>query len=922
MLLRTLLITFMSLLCSSAYSSNLVSVDSDFKELTLGTRVKYLVEDSPHINLNNLLTDIDQFDWQVTSKEIPNFGFNTEPHWLWVDLSNNTLIDASLIIEINNSLLDLVDVYQIKTDGVLLQWHTGDQLPFNSRPIDHRNFLFPISIDHQEQSRVLIRVSNSGAMQIPIKIWHERDFFRTVQERSIPHGIFIGLFLVLILYHLFLYLSTWDISYLYYVVFAGGFLLGSMSLYGYGFQYLWYQAITFQQYSFYLFISIALIGMAEFTIKFLKVPTNTTDYLMLRAITIATFLGLSLVMLLPYKLMIQVLMFICIYTAAISTVVGIKKMATMGPAASLYASGWIILALGNGTLVLEKTALLNASIVTEIALPIAVVMFSLLLSFALGFRIKEEQKSRIFAENNALISEKNTLLARVKNNELEYKSEQLKLSTAAESEAKNAFLAMMSHEIRTPLNGIMGLSHLLKSTGLDEKQKRYADTIYSSGESLLTIINDILDYSKISAGKLDIESIPVNVFDLITNCTSIIANELKYENINLYVSASPAVPFIVKTDPVRLRQVILNYLSNAIKFSNKKDIQLKISLNSNINQLKINVIDQGIGIAKDKQGILFDAFSQADSSTTRKYGGSGLGLAICKQLAQLTGGDVGVSSAEGAGSNFWFTCEVAVLDIPLPEHRPDQHVYFLSLLDSEADFNFIQSTLAQWNCHLTPLKDAKESQHYEGVFCDYIERDNPTLEAVFSQYTLNNESTYDIGDFDEPSRLCRPITVSSLFEVANGYLCDKTKAVESNHVENILNTQPLNGLRILIAEDNPVNQMVITAMIKKLGAEFTLVENGKLAVEEMQAHANAYDLILMDCEMPIMDGFTASKQIHMATPHQYPLTPIIALTAHAMGEHKVKAEAAGMIDFISKPINAEILINTIVKTVKTVQAIQ
>jgi signal transduction histidine kinase len=580
MLLRTLLITIMSLLCSSAYSSNLVPVDSDFKELSLGTSVKYLVEDSSYINLNNLLSDIDQFNWQVTSKEIPNFGFNTEPHWLWVDLSNNTLIDASLIIEINNSLLDLVDVYQIKSDGLLLQWHTGDQLPFNSRPIDHRNFLFPISIGHQEQSRVLIRVNNSGGMQIPIKLWQEQDYFRAVQERSIPHGIFIGLFLVLILYHLFLYLSTWDISYLYYVVFASGFLLGSMSLYGYGFQYLWHQAIAFQQYSFYLFISIALIGMAEFTIKFLKIPTNTTDYLMLRAITIATFLCLSLVMLLPYKLMIQVLMLICIYTAAISTIVGIKKMATMGPAASLYASGWIALAFGIFALVLEKFALIEANLFTEMALPIAVFMFSLLLSFALGFRIKEEQNSRIVAENNALISEKNTLQARVKTNELEYQSEQLKISTAAESEAKNAFLAMMSHEIRTPLNGIMGLSHLLKSTGLDEKQKRYANTIYSSGESLLTIINDILDYSKISAGKLDIESIPVNVFDLITNCTSIIANELKDTNINLYVSASPAVPFIVKTDPVRLRQVILNYLSNAIKFSNKKDIQLKISLDN------------------------------------------------------------------------------------------------------------------------------------------------------------------------------------------------------------------------------------------------------------------------------------------------------------------------------------------------------
>jgi signal transduction histidine kinase/CheY-like chemotaxis protein len=877
-----------------------------------------LVEEDPSINFENLANDLDKLNWKVNNTESPNFGFNLKPHWFWITLKNDSLKSVYWLLQVHYPLIDFIDVYHIKSDGALQQWHTGDRLPFSSRAIDHPDFLFPLKLGFLEETQLLIRVESSGAMQAPMKLWDEREFFKMVQKESIPQGIFIGLFLVLILYNLFLYLGTKDLSFLYYVVFASGFLLFFMSLDGYGFQYLWPNSIVFQQYSVFIFISIALFSMSEFTIKFLSITKkDPITYIMLKVISVATLLCISCVIFLPYKITIQIILFICLYASVIMTIVGIKRIKEMGASASLYASGWIVMAIGIIVLVLDKFAVISSNEYTILAAPVSIVIFSLLLSFALGYRIQEERKIRMIAEKNFILSQTEALESRLKSNQLEYESEQLRIKSEAEIEAKNSFLAMMSHEIRTPLNGIMGLSHLLKHTKLDVKQKQYIDTIYFSGESLLTIINDILDYSKILAGKLDIENIPVNVFDFIKNCTSILTNVLKENNINLYVSISPAVPFIIKSDPVRLRQVILNYLSNAIKFSNNNDIHLNLSLNPTSNELEINVIDKGIGIPKEKQGILFDAFSQADSSTTRKYGGSGLGLAICKQLALLTGGNVGVNSEEGNGSHFWFTCKIEVLDLPIQDFFTTEKKYFISMLQSASDFNFIESQLVLWNCQLVDSKSVDSKQNYSGVFIDHKVARISSLNSILKQFNLPKDTIYEVGDFDDTSQLCRPLTTGAIFEIANNIIPSKENISQSSSIAPInVDNCPLNGLRILIAEDNHVNQMVITAMIKKMGAESTLVGNGKLAVDEMAINPDAYDIILMDCEMPIMDGFTASKLIHQAAPNTMASTPIIALTAHAMDLHLKHAEDAGMSGFISKPIDQKLLVSHILNALQ------
>lgn len=897
-----LLFSFSMLAGVSAHASNLISADHDLKSINVGTRF-YHIEDPYHSLAPSIIKrELYDLPWQKMQGKEPNFGYNPSSHWFWLELENESIDNVDWILEISYPILDEVDVHIFLDNGEHLIWRSGDTLEFNRRPIKHHNHVFPIHLETSQHADVLIMVRSAGSIQVPATLWGKDSFYQEHQLNSLLYGIFLGLFIVMILYNFFLYISVKDNSYLFYVLFASSFVLFFMSLNGYGYYHLWPDNPKFQQYSVFTFIAITLMFLAEFTIRFLKVRERHIWYLwLLELVQYTSAMALIGCLFFSYEIMIQVLMLLSIFAAGTCTLVGFGARRYLGNAALIYTSAWIMVAGGIALLALNKFGILPTNWLTQYSVPAAAALQALLLSFALGYRIQDEQRNREIAEKNALKE-------RLKANQAENESQQIRIAAEAEGRAKNEFLAMMSHEIRTPLNGIMGMSDLLKNTNMDDTQSRYVNTIYHSGESLLGIINDILDFSKILAGKLEIESIPIHLLDLLDQCASIFAQDLEGKDIDVTLELVPAKDVIIKSDPVRLRQVILNYLSNAIKFTQKGSIQLILSVEGNTLHLKVK--DTGIGIPPAKQGALFEAFAQADTSTTRQYGGTGLGLAICKKIAELMGGGVNVESLEGEGSTFDFYCQVETQNESHAEQPILQEKKVALLVSHALQQSFISQHVFNWGGECLYYDDIKSIP--QTVDYCFVESEEQLL-AVQDHLKLRHDRIFCIGDYRSQHSLRQPLTslgVLQCFEPGT------QERIQSERAEDI-NDKPLNGLHILVAEDNDVNQMVIKALLRKLGAESKIVENGEKTIAEVSRNRSQYDVILMDCEMPIMDGFAAATNIRQdEASHGHRAIPIIALTAHAMDIHKEQARQSGMDDFVSKPIKQEQLIQSIQSLVR------
>lgn len=514
---------------------------------------------------------------------------------------------------------------------------------------------------------------------------------------------------------------------------------------------------------------------------------------------------------------------------------------------------------------------------------------------------------------------------------------------------KSEFLANMSHEIRTPMNAIIGMATLFsKNDNLDAESKSYIKTMMNASDGLLEIVNDILDFSKIEAGKIELEEVAFDMQNLVEDVADLVSVKTRDKKLELLIRYSPLTPRNLIGDPARIRQIFINLVSNSIKFTHEGHISIDVRL-QDIKQgqaiIRCSVKDTGIGIPKDKQDLIFNKFDQADNTTTRKYGGTGLGLAICRELSHMMGGDIGVYSTPGAGSNFWFTIKLKLDDEAIEKKRAQNEVESKLLLGSRVlifddvvtSQNILVEHVENWGANFaqsssisSTIEVLDKDKAFDAIIVSLGMFPTANMEEVYKMLQIRAENIpvifiSSLSESDEVKKaeasgysayFTKPLNIDALKaaliltiqrrrEGLPKIFLTKTnvKQVKENKPANAFQEKAvdLGGREVLVVEDNKVNQLVVTKMLEKFGVTITIANDGGEAVGKVKR--KKFDVIFMDCQMPNMDGYEATKVIReVEAANRQKRTPIVALTANTIAGDAEKCLDAGMDDYLGKPV--------------------
>lgn len=712
----------------------------------------------------------------------PSLGFRNAPYWLMTTVTSSLAHDAQRWLLAGQPHMDRVELFVLDRDGTLLAHQvSGDRLLLEERPYHYHELVFPLTVPAAGSLSLLFRVESTGALDFPVRLFDSRTLQRHEQFSLLIAGVFFGTIIAIGLYNLLLYVAIRDVSYLFYVLYLAALLVFLLDRNGFAALYLWPHApaLTDPVRAFAAFIAEGFALLFCMTFMQMKERHPTLARVMQGT-------GVALVALGIASFFIDIALALVLCTVTVIVVLALNLLAAalriregFRPAC-YFVLAFLPLAVLAIFFVMSNFNLIDSSWVIDHAFEIGSALEAWLLSFALAsrFTLLEAENERIQREATQQLEKR----VRERTRELHHALN-----------ARSEFLAVMSHEIRTPLNGILGTVDMLRDTPLTPEQQLKVHVIEQSGNTLLQLINDILDYTRIEAGKLPIQPERINLEAVVRESVALFEHPALINGITLDIRIDDSVRECCEGDSVRIRQVLVNLVSNAVKFTENGTVTVQVARDpANHDYVLLEVIDTGIGISNSRKNELFQLFQQGDASSRRRYGGTGLGLAISRQLVELMGGEIGVrDNPAGRGACFWFR-------LPLPV--------------------------------TTPAAPA----------CD------------------------------EPLH------------------------------------ETLRPRRLLIVDDNHVNLLVAQGLARKLGHEVEVAESGPEAIAVLLNDPRPFDLILMDCEMPDMDGMETAREImRLQNGGRIADVPVVALTAHAVPDKIRQCHEAGMVSHIAKPINRD-----------------